>query len=126
MPKKQLTIDMHCHPSLKTWLFNSKFEINNLTFSKEFFPTDMRVDYPKLVKGNVDIIMSALYLVEHRLFTDCKNIRLLSRIIFYIFKNLKKKSFIAFLLIFFYICPADNNFITPGTKLCMGYLTIRK
>ncbi|MEN8193338.1 MAG: membrane dipeptidase [Bacteroidota bacterium] len=84
-------IDIHCHPSIKTWLFNSNFEDDHWSFSRDFFPTDMRCDYPKMKEGKVDLIMSAHYLTENNLITDCKNIKGLSKVLFFLWKNLKKK-----------------------------------
>lgn len=45
------TIDIHCHPGLKRWLFNSNFETDHPTLCKEFLATDMVADYPKNGKG---------------------------------------------------------------------------
>lgn len=64
------TIDIHCHPGLKTWLFNSNFETDHPTLSKDFLPTDMVVDYPKMVKGEVDVILSSVYLPESSLIKE--------------------------------------------------------
>ncbi len=91
MPPKSPTIDMHCHPSMKTWLFNSNFEDDHLAFSRDFFPTDMRVDYPKMVHGKVDLIMSAVYLTEYNLLNDCKNITQLSKTLFLLWKDMERK-----------------------------------
>jgi len=91
MPVKLPTIDMHCHPSMKTWLFNANFEDDHWSFSKDFFPTDMRVDYPKLKKGKVDVIMNSFYLPEYNLFKDCKNITQLTNLLFGLWKDLKQK-----------------------------------
>lgn len=64
------TIDIHCHPGLKTWIFNSDFEDDHPTFSTDFFPTDMTVDYPKMVKGAVDVILSSVYIPESPLINE--------------------------------------------------------
>ncbi len=64
------TIDIHCHPGLKSWLFNSNFETDHPTLSRDFFPTDMVVDYPKLVQGEVDAILSSIYLPESSLIKE--------------------------------------------------------
>ncbi len=58
------TIDLHCHPALNSWLFNSNFENDHPTLSKDFFPFQMTVDYPKMVRGEVDAILSSIYLPE--------------------------------------------------------------
>lgn len=85
-------IDMHCHPSLKTWILNTDFHEDHPTFSKEFLPTDMRVDFPKMKKANVDVIMNSFYLPEHEFFTDMKRIKLLSKVLFSVFDKLKRKA----------------------------------
>ncbi len=56
-------IDMHCHPSLKTYLFDkSLYEKHHA--SKDFDPFDMQVDLPKMEEGNVNAILAAHYLPE--------------------------------------------------------------
>jgi microsomal dipeptidase-like Zn-dependent dipeptidase len=58
------TIDIHCHPTLNSWLFNSNFETDHPAFSKDFFPVGATVDYPKMVRGQVDALLSFAYLPE--------------------------------------------------------------
>jgi microsomal dipeptidase-like Zn-dependent dipeptidase len=57
-------IDAHCHPALNSWLFDSNFQTNHPTFSKDTFPVQTTVDYPKMKKGQVDAILSSAYLPE--------------------------------------------------------------
>ncbi|HEX2868177.1 MAG TPA: membrane dipeptidase [Ignavibacteriales bacterium] len=85
------TIDIHCHPGLKTWIFNSDFDDDHPSFSTDFFPTDMRVDYPKMVQGGVDVILSSVYIPESPLISEVIKssplIHILSRFI-----NVKEKA----------------------------------
>ena len=41
------TIDIHCHPSLKTYLFNSDL-FERYKTSEEFNPINVQVDIPKI------------------------------------------------------------------------------
>lgn len=84
-------IDIHCHPGLKTWLFNSNFEDDHMTLSRDFFPTDMAVDYPKMVQGEVDVILSSVYLPESSLINEVVKSSALMDIISR-FINVKKKA----------------------------------
>jgi membrane dipeptidase len=67
------TIDMHCHPSLKSYLFDSDVTEDHKTY-KDFNLFDqeaMQVDIPKMKKGEVNCVLSAHYLPEIGLIKNC-------------------------------------------------------
>jgi len=67
-----IVVDMHCHPVLKTFLFKTKFEEDNLSpFWWNPFWT-MRVDLPKMKTGGIDVILSSIYFPEKRFINECK------------------------------------------------------
>lgn len=62
-------IDLHTHPSLKTWLFGRKF----WTAHKPpggMFPVTMRTDLDALIAGGVGTVLSAIYVVEREIEQD--------------------------------------------------------
>jgi membrane dipeptidase len=70
-------IDIHCHPSLKRYLFDKDLRGNNGS-SKSFsvlYPNFVQVDNPKLRAGGIKVAIVAHYLPEHKFKTDCKTIK---------------------------------------------------
>jgi microsomal dipeptidase-like Zn-dependent dipeptidase len=72
-------IDMHCHPSLKRYLFEKDLRENNDS-SKSFsilYPDFVQVDNPKMRKGDINVAIVAHYLPEYKFTTDCKTVKFL-------------------------------------------------
>jgi membrane dipeptidase len=63
-------VDLHAHPSLNVSLWNHKFASRHRA-TGAWNPFTMRSDLPKLMDGNVRVLLSAVYLPERRLMTDC-------------------------------------------------------
>ncbi len=63
-------IDLHAHPSLKTYLFNKRLYKKHKT-GGAWNPLAMRVDLPKIVEGGVNAIFSSVYLPENKMIMDC-------------------------------------------------------
>lgn len=72
-------VDIHVHPSLKMYLLYKKFRKRHRG-GGAFNPFGMRTDFPKLNKGGVDVILSAIHLVERKFVDDCWFLKGLSRI----------------------------------------------
>jgi membrane dipeptidase len=72
-------IDIHVHPSLKTYLFRKKLHKKHRS-GGAFNPFTLRVDLPKTKAGGVDALVSSIYLPERGLLDDCAALRLLSKI----------------------------------------------
>lgn len=70
-----MTIDLHCHPSLKSYLFNRRFKNDNPSGAGdnplEYMFRDMLTDLPKLQRGGVSAILSAVYVPERAMLDDC-------------------------------------------------------
>ena len=72
-------IDMHCHPSLKRYLFEKDLRKDNDS-SKSFsilYPDFVQVDNPKIRKGDMDVAIVAHYLPEYKFTTDCRTVKCL-------------------------------------------------
>jgi membrane dipeptidase len=63
-------VDLHAHPSLNVSLWQHKFARRHRA-SGAWNPFTMRTDLPKLMDGNVRVLLSAVYLPERRLLADC-------------------------------------------------------
>jgi len=63
-------VDLHAHPSLNVSLWGHKFASRHRC-TGAWNPFTMRTDLPKLVDGNVRVLLSAVYLPERRLLSDC-------------------------------------------------------
>lgn len=63
-------VDLHAHPSLNVALWQHKFASRHRS-TGAWNPFTMRTDLPKLRDGNVRVLLSAVYLPERRLLTDC-------------------------------------------------------
>ncbi len=72
-------IDIHVHPSLKTYIFCHKIWKRHVS-GGAWWPLTMRVDFPKAIKGGVNVLVSSVYLPERGLLTDCKLLRILKRL----------------------------------------------
>ncbi|HZW39152.1 MAG TPA: membrane dipeptidase [Ignavibacteriaceae bacterium] len=66
-------IDIHCHPSLKTYFLNvDLFEEHKAP--KDFSPCAVLMDLPKMQKGNVQAILASHYLPEINYRRECPNV----------------------------------------------------
>ncbi len=63
-------VDLHAHPSNKTYLFGKKLQKRNRS-GGAFDPFAMRVDLPRLREGGVNVVFSSIYLLERTLRSDC-------------------------------------------------------
>lgn len=63
-------VDLHAHPSLNVSLWQHKFASRHRS-TGVWNPFTMRTDLPKLIDGNVRVLLSAVYLPERRLLSDC-------------------------------------------------------
>ena len=66
---ESFVMDIHCHPSLKSYLFGRKFSEefppDYPVRSRGFDPFTTQVTLPKMKKGGVDAIFSSVYLPEN-------------------------------------------------------------
>ncbi len=62
-------LDLHCHPTIKSYLFGTKFWKAHQAPSG-FFPLKMCVDLDSLTDGGVKTFVCATYVVERQMFTD--------------------------------------------------------
>lgn len=73
---ESLVIDIHCHPSLKSYLFDrnfaQEFPPDHPHRSRGFDPFTTQVTLPKMKTGGVDAIFSSLYLPEIGFEKYCK------------------------------------------------------
>ena len=70
----QKTIDIHCHPSLKTYLYNSDLSERHIA-SAGSNPFHVQVDFPKMMEGKVNAILASHYLPEIGLRRECKLVK---------------------------------------------------
>lgn len=64
------TVDLHVHPTMKTYLANQQFT-HETKVDSGFNPFELRCNYPSLLRGEVDLICSAVYVPEAGLIQDC-------------------------------------------------------
>lgn len=64
-------VDLHAHPSMKTWFGGAKFAKRVKHSSKGFDFTKLRTTYPSLADGGVNVLCSAIYVPEKHLTKDC-------------------------------------------------------
>lgn len=84
------SVDMHCHPSMKTYLYDDVLDKKHPT-SKEFDPRHMQVDLPKMVEGKIDVVLSAHHLPEIGLLKYCGLLKTVRFILDLFFKDLVDK-----------------------------------
>ena len=60
-----MIFDIHCHSSLKQFLFKTKIDKSHFLTAKDVFPTGMHSDLPSLKKGKVRVVTCAHYLPEY-------------------------------------------------------------
>ena len=65
------TVDLHAHPTMKTFYAGKDFTKSSKT-SKGFNPFTLRTNLPSLQAGGVGVIWSAIYVPEKPLIKDCK------------------------------------------------------
>lgn len=73
-------MDLHVHPSLKTYLFDKKLNKRHRT-GGAWNPFAMRVDLPKTIDGGVDVIFSTIYSPEKKMIEDCWFLKLLTNFV---------------------------------------------
>jgi len=75
-----VVIDLHVHPSLKTYLFDKKLKRRHRT-GGAWNPFTLRVDLPKIIEGGVNAIFSAIYCPEKKMINDCWFLKLLTHFV---------------------------------------------
>lgn len=84
--------DLHTHPSIKVSLLGRLITFNHRA-AKYFNPFGFRTDIPKLIKGGVNGLSSAIYAPEPAFLEDCKWLRLVKIILPGMRKAFSKNSF---------------------------------
>ncbi len=74
--QRALVVDFHAHPSLKTYLFRRKLQ-KRYRPRGLFWPFTLRTNLPSLSDGGVNAVVSAIYLPERALLSDCFPLRIL-------------------------------------------------
>jgi len=69
-------IDVHAHPSLKVSLFN-RVLTRRFRAARSWNPFSVRTDFPKLKKGNVDVLWSTVYAPEKEIQKECRWVKLM-------------------------------------------------
>ncbi|MFN5309942.1 MAG: dipeptidase [Candidatus Kapaibacterium sp.] len=83
-------IDIHCHPSLKTYL-NEKVNLCKKNIApSDIFPLGVHVDFPAMYQGNVRTIVASHYIPEYG-FLQLKGIKRFARLCYPIVKNILEK-----------------------------------
>jgi microsomal dipeptidase-like Zn-dependent dipeptidase len=75
-----IIFDLHTHQSIKVSLIGRLITLNNKA-SKYSNPFSFRTDIPKLIKGRVNGVSSAIYAPEPAFLEDCKWLRLVKTIL---------------------------------------------
>ncbi|GAB4376500.1 MAG: hypothetical protein Kow0042_22870 [Calditrichia bacterium] len=87
---QQITvIDLHVHPSLKTFLWNKNLAKRHRT-GGAWNPLTLRVDLPKIKDGGVDVLFSSVYLPERRMIKDCFILDVVTSLLGKKFRSLKR------------------------------------
>jgi len=73
---RSTVIDMHVHPSLKTYLFSMNMKKRYKT-AGGWNPFTLRVDLQKLMEGGVNAILSTVYVPEKMMINDCWFLKLM-------------------------------------------------
>ena len=68
-------VDLHAHPTLKIALWGKQLADCHRS-GGAFDPFSMRVDFPKLKVGGVDVLLSTVYVPERALLADCFPLRI--------------------------------------------------
>lgn len=69
-------VDMHAHPSLKSYLFK-RVLTSRFRATRAFDPFSERTDFRKLKKGSVDVLLSTVYAPEKGIFQECTYLKLI-------------------------------------------------
>ena len=72
-----LVVDLHVHPSLKTWLGSASLARRETAVSG-YNPFGLRSSYGSLAAGGVGVLCSSIYVPEHALSRDCVALKLVS------------------------------------------------
>lgn len=72
--ERSFVADFHAHPANKTYLLKKKLHKRHRS-GGAFNPLTMRVDLPRMGEGAVDAVLSAIYLPERGLLSDCFPLR---------------------------------------------------
>ncbi len=63
-----MLIDVHAHPSLKSWVFDHDLTHDNPNPARDLNTLDAQVDLPGMMAGGVTAMVAAHYLIEKRFF----------------------------------------------------------
>ena len=69
--------DLHCHSAIKSSIFNRNLSDNkgkflSRLFKEKFWPFSNRASFPKLMQGELDIMLSTAYIPEGGWYADIK------------------------------------------------------
>ena len=85
-------VDMHVHPSLKTFLFK-RMLTRRAGAHRAFNPFSLRTDFGRLVDGGVDVLLSTAYAPEHDIIGDCFYLRMLRLVLPITYWNVFRKDY---------------------------------
>ena len=74
------TIDLHCHPSMMTYMLGTKFWKKQNPTDYGFCPWAMRVNIDELLAGEVKAFLCTAYVLERIMFKDAWPLGLLSQV----------------------------------------------
>ncbi|MBN1640310.1 MAG: membrane dipeptidase [Anaerolineae bacterium] len=86
-------VDMHVHPSLKTFLFKRVLTMR-AGAHRAFNPFSLRTDFGRLAEGGVDVVLSAAYAPEHDIIRDCFYLRVLRFVLPITYLNIFRKDYL--------------------------------
>ena len=74
-----MIIDLHCHPSLKTYLFDKDFGTDDKYFTGGIWnPLVMQCDIPKMKRAGIKAVFSSIYTLEKELLNDCEPLKFIA------------------------------------------------
>lgn len=78
--EKAVVFDIHVHPGLKAYLFEKALGLPHKS-RRIFDPTSIRTDFPDLLEGGIDGILSVATAPEKQIVNDCRYLRFLRYIL---------------------------------------------
>ncbi len=84
-----MRFDLHCHPSLKTWLFNQNLDSTHIPFKTAFIY--LQVDCNTITAGKMDRMLVSHYLPEARIVQDSKILQVIRKNFNFIIQDVIEK-----------------------------------
>jgi membrane dipeptidase len=69
-------VDLHAHPSLKVSLLGRILGVR-WNAARSTNPFSVRTDFPKMQQGNLDVLLSTVYVPERGIFNECHAVKIL-------------------------------------------------